>query len=231
MSKTINIKNLTISIIIVILLIINSGYALYTIKDYAVYVNIVLCFFIMIPIINYYKKNKIDKFLLMAIALIFIVIITYIVSGFTATNVYLYYITSIFVGLGISIKYNFKDVCKIFVNVMTLISIISLVGYFLINYTDILSFLPIIKNRNNVAYAIGYIFNYITIIPERNCGIFWEPGVFATFLIVAILFETCFKQKKANPLKIILFIVCIITTRSTAGYRIISYNINNNHFE
>ena len=167
----------------------------------------------------------------MFLSLIFIVIITYIVSGFTATNVYLYYITSIFVGLGISIKYNFKDVCKIFVNVMTLISIISLVGYFLINYTDILSFLPIIKNRNNVAYAIGYIFNYITIIPERNCGIFWEPGVFATFLIVAILFETCFKQKKANPLKIILFIVCIITTRSTAGYRIISYNINNNYFE
>ena len=58
MSKTINIKNLTISIIIAILLIINSGYALYTIENYAIYVNIILCFFSIISIINYYKKNK-----------------------------------------------------------------------------------------------------------------------------------------------------------------------------
>lgn len=229
--KTIDIKNLIISTIIAVLLIINSGYALYTIKNYAIYVNFILCLFCIIPIIKYYKKNKIDKFLLMAIALIFMVIITYVVSGFTATNSYIYYITSIFIGLGISIKYDFKDIANIFVNVMTAVSIISLIGYFFVNYTNILSSLPIINNSNGIAYGIGYIFNYITIIPERNCGIFWEPGVFATFLIIAILFETCFKEKKSSVIKIFLFIICIITTKSTAGYRIISYSIYNDSFK
>ncbi len=214
--------------IVTIFLILNSGYALYNIQNYGMYINIILSIISILPICQYYKKHKIDSFVLMFFSLIFMVVATYIVSGFNSTYVYIYYITSIIVGFGISIKYDFKNVVKVFLNIMTAVSVISLIGYFLINYTNLLSFLPIMNNNNDVTYAIGYIFNYITIIPERNCGIFWEPGLFATFLIVSIVLEVCFKESKPNFIKIILYIICILTTKSAAGYRITNYSFSNN---
>lgn len=219
MSKIISKKNI-IPIIVTICLILNSGYALCNIKGYGIYINIVLAIMCILFIIQYYKKYKIDKFMLLFLALIFMVINTYIISGFTNTYTYLYYITSIIIGFGISIKYNFKDVVNVFLNLMTVISIISLIGYILLNYTNTLKFLPIMSNINDISYGVGYIFNYITIIPERNCGIFWEPGLFASFLIASIILEVCFKEKKISLFRMILFIICIVTTKSAAGYRI-----------
>ena len=39
------------------------------------------------------------------------------------------------------------------------------------------------------------VFNYIKKIPERNCGMFWEPGLFATHLAIATVFELMTKEK------------------------------------
>ncbi|KTR55734.1 hypothetical protein RSA42_16055 [Exiguobacterium indicum] len=53
--------------------------------------------------------------------------------------------------------------------------------------------------------------------PERNTGIFWEPGIFSTFLILGIVFETIFKHK-TNWYIVMLFFITNITTLSTASY-------------
>lgn len=76
------------------------------------------------------------------------------------------------------------------------ITAISLVGYYLVNYTTLLSGLPRMINSNESEYTVGYIFNYITRMPERNCGVFWEPGVFASFLCTAMLYEILFSSQK-----------------------------------
>jgi hypothetical protein len=51
----------------------------------------------------------------------------------------------------------------------------------------------------------------------RNSGFMWEPGAFAAFLVLAILFAFVGSGFKANR-KIWIMIVALITTLSTMGY-------------
>lgn len=54
---------------------------------------------------------------------------------------------------------------------------------------------------------------------HRNCGFSWEPGMFASFLVLAIFFNLirCKKRILDNPSLWILF-VALLTTFSTTGY-------------
>uniref|UniRef100_UPI000FF138CB hypothetical protein n=1 Tax=Exiguobacterium sp. AM39-5BH TaxID=2292355 RepID=UPI000FF138CB len=103
---------------------------------------------------------------------------------------------------------------------MQSISIISLFGYYLVNIqkSSFMQSLPEFLNLNNVPYQGVYLFFYIPWIPERNLGIFWEPGLFATFLVIGLLFELFFNNKKISIFRVIIFSLTIFTTQSSAGY-------------
>jgi hypothetical protein len=61
------------------------------------------------------------------------------------------------------------------------------------------------------------IFTYARIHPYRNCGFFWEPGVFACFLIVVFisnLFVNGFTFDRNNK----ILLIALLTTASTTGY-------------
>lgn len=219
-------KNNKIVISLIILFIIfNSGYAMSTITDIGVYANLILGFVFVFPILAYYKKNKLDKMIIALLLLYMMLIFSYIFSGFKATQTYIFYISSITIGFGVSIIYDIEHVKEIFLKTMTYVSIISLVGYILINYTELLGFLPSLSNINGVVYNVGYVFFSIPVVPDRNCGIFWEPGLFSTFLVLAILIETLFKNRRTNWLKVAIFIICIATTKSAAGYGLLVFVI------
>jgi hypothetical protein len=113
-----------------------------------------------------------------------------------------------------------------YINLIYFFSIISLLFY-------VTFFFPAITNQI-VAHAITsplfplkdqtYAFtpNYVLVTFNqyehlRNSGPFWEPGAFAVFLNVAILFNVM-SNKKLFDKKNILFIITIVTTLSTAGY-------------
>ena len=113
--------------------------------------------------------------------------------------------------------YSFDVMVKVYLRLMTIVSAVAIVGYFLINNTSALEWLPSVNNINGVEYGVGIIFNYIKFIPERNCGMFWEPGLFATHLIIATVFELVTKEK-ANPFRLILFTAGIFTANSSAGF-------------
>jgi len=51
----------------------------------------------------------------------------------------------------------------------------------------------------------------------RNSGPFWEPGAFAVFLMIALIFNHRY-EPKLNTKKNLIFIICLISTLSTAGY-------------
>jgi len=61
-----------------------------------------------------------------------------------------------------------------------------------------------------------YCFHEALIESSRNSGPFWEPGAFALFLDVAILFRLI-QCKKLFERKLILLYIVVITTFSTAG--------------
>ena len=145
------------------------------------------------------------------------VVTTAIVDMGSGINYYIQLITTILAAYCIVCLYPFKKITEYYLKLMTVVSIIALIGYILVNNTSVLEILPKMKNINDVKYGVGIIFNYIVDIPDRNCGMFWEPGLFATHLTCAIVFEMMTK-KKASALRLILFSVCIFTANSSAGF-------------
>ncbi len=73
------------------------------------------------------------------------------------------------------------------------------------------------------AYALGIHTFYMS--PEtgvlRNAGLFWEPGAFAGYIIVSIIFLSLSRQSISSKVYrryLIVFILALLSTMSTAGY-------------
>ncbi len=72
-----------------------------------------------------------------------------------------------------------------------------------------------------------YIHNYGGRVYEasyRNCGAFWEPGMFAIFLNLALMINLFVNKAPLLSTKNIVFIIALITTLSTTGF-IVSFLI------
>lgn len=54
-------------------------------------------------------------------------------------------------------------------------------------------------------------------IGSRAHGIFWEPGVFASMIIIAMLCEYFMVDKKVSPVGLIIYVAGLFATKSTAG--------------
>lgn len=174
------------------------------------------CTFFLI-ILRFRKDKKITHFSLF-FGLILIMVALTVISHFEIfKQFYFRFLAVIFVAFYISQNFSFKKIRKFYVNSMFAIALVSLVGYFLANNTNLLNFFPEYANGNDKLYSIGIIFNYMTVIPERNCGIFWEPGIYATYLIIAIVFEILVPSEKFHRSKLIIFVITTFTSTSSAG--------------
>lgn len=107
-------------------------------------------------------------------------------------------------------------IIKGYLNVMYYLAVLSL--FFYSSYLIIPSFyksLPVVGR--------GYV-NFIIFVQDmrphnyfpRNSGMFWEPGAFVTFLVIALLIEIT--KKNSNNRRLFLLIAAIVTTFSTTGY-------------
>ena len=111
--------------------------------------------------------------------------------------------------------YDFETFKTCFVKVMKFLCLISLIGFALFLLFPSL-------NNHFVSYnAAGYRFSNLVFYVHngdsaRNMGMFWEPGAFQTFILIAMLIE-CLKEK-TNIKTMLLFAVTIVTTFSTTGY-------------
>ena len=209
-------SNKFIILILTIAVVLGSGHALQTIIPMSI-LNIIFAIISIIPIVfTIYKSNWGDH--LIAFIIFLVMIAFQIVLGFGSSILnYLSQMCIIFVAMGVVVLYSFESVVKYYLKIMTFVTAVSIIGYILANTGNILQ-LPIMTNVNDVKYGVGVIFNYIIGIPERNCGMFWEPGLFATYLVIAIVFELCFKNEKVSKPRIVLFVVGLITANSSAGF-------------
>lgn len=201
----------------ILIVIINSGYALSTIYPSMTY-SVILGTVFLMPIILKQYKNKLNILSTSLILLLSMIFCTFIVSGFRGIATYALLAFNIILAFGIVIQFDFYQFIEAFLKIMKYVSIISIVGYIFLNVIKVFPNLPSAVNINNVEYGIGYVFSYIKIIPDRNCGIFWEPGLFATFLVIAIVCELYFVKRKADLFSIIIYIIAVLTTKSAAGY-------------
>jgi len=206
---------------IIITVVFNSGYVISTISG-----EIELLFLvpasISIFLISIFKKRYISrKFnlpLTIFVLLLFGCIFSFI-SNADIQNLRSYIRLPLILILAFNIHrlYSFENFIYLFIKIMKILSIISLISYFLFYFLKLPIPLQIVTNINNTSYFNGYLFFILKHDFSRNTGLFWEPGLFSSFLIFALIFEISFK-KELSKFNILLFTITILSTNSTAGY-------------
>ena len=210
--------NKFIIITLTLIIIVSSGHVFQTIFPQMQYLSVLSSLILIIPVLNSISKKKVDICLASFLIFCMMFLVT-CVSNFDPNR--MYYILNICIlitAYGMSYIYSFDGMVNYYIKIMSFVTIIGLIGYFLINNTVILNVLPRITSTNNFEYYVGGIFNSIVMYPTRNCGMFWEPGLFATYLTIALVFEIIYREEKTSVFRVVIFCVGILTAHSSAGY-------------
>lgn len=170
---------------------------------------------------------------LMYLACITVIVIMQIFSGVDRVN---YLVGMIITGLGsISIARILRGkFVSIFTNIIFFISLYSLVIYLLCFIPGIESYLYSLGQKfpslnyesavfngggtNIIIYNFQSAFISEIIGFRRNCGPFWEPGMFAFFINIALFFEIFFYRHRGHLFRIIIYITALVSSFSTGGY-------------
>lgn len=122
-------------------------------------------------------------------------------------------------------EYSLKKFLNSYINVISILSIIALISYFaFLFFPAFIKSFPIDSNYIGYNFYSFFGLNYIPVSFNshygiRNYSIFREPGVFACYLGIALLFlllgDNIEQENKIK--KIIIFSLAMITTLSTAG--------------
>lgn len=185
----------------------------------------VLIAFAILPIMLFFRREKNGKLLLALLLISIMILISMISHSEFYSRAYWRLLAVVIIASYLIEKYGFRNIVKVYLDIMFFVSIISLIGYLLLNFTSLLNNLPSVTNINGVEYGVGIIFNYIKALPERNCGIFWEPGIFASYLALAIAFESIINSNSISWFRVLVFVVSIITTTSSAGYVLLIFSL------
>lgn len=132
----------------------------------------------------------------------------------------LYFINAVVTGFIISNMFNKDEYLDGYVNVIIIYSIYSLISTYIflpLHMKGLLNFFPSYANQIGTPFVdMGLSFAVEWHGVMRNQGIFREPGVFQFFILLALAVEMFYKAKSSKG-NIIILIVTLVTTFSTAG--------------
>ena len=155
------------------------------------------------------------------IVLFFIISNIFTMMGnFEISIIYFKYIALVLIAFYFVQQQSIEKTSAIVVNIMVLLSVISLLFMLIIMfYGKITSFSMVTTENSKVQYYNYLIFfcpNLLKNITFRNQGIFWEPGLYASYLLIAMMLEINFSEK-TKIWKILILAITLFTTLSTAG--------------
>lgn len=112
------------------------------------------------------------------------------------------------------------DFFRKYISVMAWLGVLSLIFHIPrllgVNMANIFSFLKAPNGGPN--YSHIYIHNFHYVDEMRNSGIFWEPGAFAGYLVIALLLVLAHKHTPTSKWKVIVLIAALVSSQSTTGY-------------
>ena len=125
---------------------------------------------------------------------------------------------------------------------MTFVCAYSLVAMYIfkpIIMSNNIDYPTIVNSVNNIFYNFGIAFVLKSEYYIRNFSFFREPGVYQTFIVLALVFLLFCKNLEENKIKKIgsslLFIITIVSTFSTTGIviltMILTMRISNNYLQ
>lgn len=163
------------------------------------------------------EKRKIGRVQMVVILFLIMIVLTWVQSLGRGTSSYISMMLYILAGYGVSRMYSFMKIANCYVRCMTVVTVIAILGYFLVQNTSVFNYFPSMINVNGIEYCVAGVFNYVPEDSVRNCGMFWEPGLFATHLVLAMIFEIML-SRKVNIIRLIIFSIGIFTANSSAGF-------------
>lgn len=200
----------------IIVVLLNSGYALTL--GYVSEVLIITLAYLLVDCILYSSWRVSRSTVAFLIVFVCTVIVSMVVNlDFINFKEYIRIISVAVVGYRIFTVFSYKQLVTSFCKIMRVLVWVSLIFYLLANYIPQVPF-PVVTNGYNTMYQTCFLSSLNTTIKMRNCGFFWEPGMFAAFSFLWTLLEIHFEDALSNKnFYAILSIVIILTTQSTTG--------------
>tara|TARA_B100000795_G_C22797461_1_gene440086 strand:+ start:1079 stop:2314 length:1236 start_codon:yes stop_codon:yes gene_type:complete len=217
--------NIFYKYVLMLLLLMVSGMPLYMHGD-----NVKLGVFIIIGIVFFIKNisfyfinrsfiNGSNLLVLVSFSFVIFVIQFFKFNFFPLETILGFYIYVLTAYMVVTLLGN--SFIAIYIRAMYYIAILSLIFYFalnlnILNYGILDSFSLKINSARDVFSFLG-VFTFFLDDIQRNSGIFWEPGAFGGYLIIALMFN--FFISTRNKLKYnIVFITAILSTLSSSSY-------------
>lgn len=204
-------------IAVYLLLLFTSGFHIYS-KGYHIPVMLAVAL-----ILFALSEKQIDiKLLLTVMAMVLIIIISGMINDEIARNILVPAMDLLcgaiiaFSALGGENKTDFLNIYRKIILVIAVGSIILFVLGIVAN--SAFRIFPLFQQNQHQAYFTGLSFVYKNrqYVHQRNMGIFWEPGAFQTYLIIAMIFEDCIDHKR-KIWHLLIYSIAILTTISTTG--------------
>lgn len=201
-----------------------SCYALLTVSEYTIigYLLLVLALLslLMVKPLNGGMLSK-GCVAVGAVFLFGIMLSTLINEGFSFSPDTLRLLAVVAISLLIVAKVPFCTFISGFLTVLKVLTLVALFVWLLVNVFRVSMPLPEATNFRGLVYQIGYIFFLSSQYTDfgglyDSLSIFWEPGIYSSFLLIGIALETSgvAELKKSD---IALFSVAVLSTFSTAG--------------
>lgn len=230
------IVNVLLSIILFAVIILNSGYTLTYLQEdtFAKTLIGVISFLIVFVIfiftvdlpktIDAFKKKKPSWCFIAILSLGVSALITMFVSKEINNLIsYAQYGIQILCAYLIARLFNLKKFISIYQTGLLIVSLIA-ISFYVVHF---LVGLPLSTRTPFTAFNGSTYFNYFYLsfqntVGKRVQGPFWEPGLFATFLLLGLSFELVF-YKKMRLFYIGVFLITLFLTRSTFGYLLLIF--------
>ena len=182
----------------------------------------VLLLIILIAIKFVFQRISIDaREVLFLFPLLIIPVLSLLINGATyAFGSVLRFCLTIFAAFLVAKSETIQSFSNKFIITISVLTIISLLFYSLINYfgfSSFLSKLPVLTNVNGATVFSAGIFNVYTYRFDRNMSIFWEPAIYCSYCAVAILLELAF-MPKCRYFLVIICVLGMLSSKSTGGY-------------
>ena len=165
-------------------------------------------------------KNKVpQQTIVLMIAGIYNLLLTSLGTGYT--NAYLLLVFNFLLAYAFIRLYTRQEFYECYISIMKLLSICAIVAG-IINiiipqlFSSVKIYVTGAGSHNNYYYDLLLAFQAVKNI--RINSIWGEPGMFAVFLIFALILESFFVKRKIKLANYIIFVVGIILTFSTTGY-------------
>lgn len=118
--------------------------------------------------------------------------------------------------------YSLKDYFKAFDNFIYLVAVVALLTEIIAYIApNIFNFFPTVVNTANYSFSVFLIgsmrYSFLGNSLIRAGGIFWEPGAFAIYLVIAVMYQLFFSSRISIK-RLIIYIFTILLTFSTTGY-------------